>query len=390
MAETPLKKKLIRVAAIPASLFNLLKGQLRFINDYYEVVGVASKGEKLRKVSEEQGIRTIPINIERNISPLKDVVSLFKLYRLFRKEKPFMVHSLTPKAGLLSMTAAFFARVPRRVHTFTGLLFPTRKGFMKQVLLFFDKLICLFATHVYPEGNGVKSDLINYRVTKKPLKVIANGNINGVDIRHFDPDLYDSDINRTTRRQYELNDSDFVFVNIGRIVNDKGINELVSAFSDLAKSHQDVKLLLVGAHENESDTLPKETWDTINTHKQIIYAGPQPDVRPFLAASDALVFPSYREGFPNVVLEAGSMGLPAIVSDINGCNEIIEHGKNGLIIPSMDERALFQAMKVFVTDKTFLSKLAAEARPMISSRFERSFVWEAVLAEYKQLEASGG
>ena len=193
MAEINSKKKLIRVAAIPASLHTLLKGQLRYINDYFEVIGVASKGEELQKLSNEQGIRTIAINIERSISPLKDVVSLFKLYRVFRKEKPFMVHSLTPKAGFLSMTAAYFARVPRRVHTFTGLLFPTRRGFMKQLLLFFDKLICLFATHVYPEGNGVKNDLENYKVTKKSLKVIANGNVNGVDIHHFDPGLYDSE-----------------------------------------------------------------------------------------------------------------------------------------------------------------------------------------------------
>ena len=387
MVETSSKKKLIRVAAIPASLFNLLKGQLRFMNDYYEVVGVASKGEKLQKVSEEQGIRTIPINIERSISPMKDVVSLFRLYRLFRREKPFMVHSLTPKAGLLSMTAAFFARVPRRVHTFTGLLFPTQKGFMKQLLLFFDKLICRFATHVYPEGNGVKNDLENYKVTKKPLKVIANGNVNGVDIKHFDPGLYDSESIRSTRQAYQLKDSDFVFANIGRIVNDKGINELVNAFSSLAQTHKNIKLMLVGAHEKESDKLPKETWDIINDHEQIIYAGPQPDVRPFLAASNALVFPSYREGFPNVVLEAGAMGLPAIVTDINGCNEIIEDGKNGLIIPSKDEAAILQAMTAFVEDETMRSELAAKARPMIISRFERSFVWEAVLAEYKIIEA---
>ena len=205
-----MKKKLIRTAAIPASLNGLLKGQLRFLNDYYEVVGVASHGKGLKRLSKEQGIRTIPVNIERTIHPAKDLFSLFKLYRLFKNEKPFMVHSITPKAGLLSMMAAYFARVPRRVHTFTGLLFPTQKGFMKKLLLFFDKLICFFATHVYPEGNGVKNDLKKYRVTKKPLKVIANGNVNGVDMQYFDPYLFNLERTRSIRQKYNLKDSDFV------------------------------------------------------------------------------------------------------------------------------------------------------------------------------------
>ena len=384
--ESHSKKKLIRTAAIPASFITMLRGQLRFLNNHYEVVGVASHGQQLQQASDEQGIRTIGVNIERSISPLKDLVSVFKLYRVFKKEKPFIVHSLTPKAGLLTMMAAYFARVPRRVHTFTGLLFPTQTGFMKRFLLFFDRLICFFATHVYPEGNGVKNDLENYKVTKKPLNVIANGNVNGIDIQYFDPSLFDAESVKSIRQECDLKDSDFVFVNIGRLVNDKGINELVTAFNRLTLTYKNIKLLLIGAHIHETDKLPKETWDIINGHEQIIYAGPQSDVRPFLKASDALVFPSYREGFPNVVLEAGAMGLPSIVTDINGCNEIIEHGKNGLIIPSKDEAALHQAMKIFVADKEMLRQQAEVARPMIVSRFERSLVWQALLAEYKKIE----
>lgn len=383
----PLKKKLIRTAAVPGSLFGLLKGQLRFLNEFYEVVGVASPGEVLTWVEEQQGIRTVGVNIERSIHPIKDVISLFKLFRLFRKERPFMVHSITPKAGLLSMTAAYFARVPRRVHTFTGLIFPTQKGFMKSLLLFFDKLICLFATHVYPEGNGVKNDLIKYRVTRKPLKVIANGNINGVDLEYFNPGLFDVDQIESIRKGLGLKESDFVFVNISRLVNDKGINELVRAFCRLADIHKNVKLLLVGGYHGESDILPQATLDIINNHDRILELGNQSDIRPFLIAANALAFPSYREGFPNVVLEAGAMGLPAIVTDINGCNEIIEAGKNGLIIPSKDEEALFQAMTSLLNDRILLGKLSEKARPMVASRFERSMVWRAVLEEYRLIEA---
>ena len=381
------RKKLIRTAAIPGSLQHLLKGQLRFLNQYYEVVGVASQGKPLQYIEENEGIRTVPVNIERAISPFKDVVSLYKLYRLFRKEKPFMVHSITPKAGLLSMIAAFLARVPRRVHTFTGLLFPTQKGFMKNLLLFLDKVICYCATHVYPEGNGVKNDLVNYKVTKKPLKVIANGNVNGVNLQYFNPDLFIQEKILTIRQKYQLSDSDFVFVYVGRFVNDKGINELVNAFCSLSMTTKNVKLLLVGGFQGESDLLPKQTLDKITTHEQILTVGHQTDIRPFLMVAKAFVLPSYREGFPNVVLEAGAMGLPCIVTDINGSNEIIEHGKNGLIIPSKDEGALLQAMTTFVNDKILVGQLAKNARPMIVLRFETSFVWKAVLEEYMRIEA---
>ncbi|WP_041633180.1 glycosyltransferase family 4 protein [Maribacter sp. HTCC2170] len=378
-----MKKKLIRTAAIPESLMGLLTGQLRFLNQYYEVVGVASNGKALQHVEEKEGIRTVAVNIERDINPFKDMVSLYKLYRLFKKEKPFMVHSITPKAGLLSMVAAYYAKVPRRIHTFTGLIFPTRSGFMKWLLLLFDKLICFHSTHIFPEGNGVKNDLLNFKVTKKPLKVIGHGNIKGVDLKYFDPSIFDQEKIQGMRRNNRVSTTDFVFVFIGRLVNDKGINELVNSFENLAESQTNVKLLLVGPLKGESDVIPDNILHKIENHKDIIHVGPQKDVRPFLAMSDALVFPSYREGFPNVVLEAGAMGLPSIVTDINGCNEIITEGQNGVIIPSRDEAALHKNMKTFVTDRNLVNTLAANARQMIASRFERNFVWKAVLEEYK-------
>ncbi|MEP2279093.1 glycosyltransferase family 4 protein [Maribacter sp.] len=378
-------KKIIRTAAVPGSLYGLLKGQLHFLNQYYEVIGIASEGSVLKQVEDREGIRTKGINIERSISPVKDLVSLYKLYKYFRKEKPVMVHSITPKAGLLSMTAAYLARVPVRVHTFTGLIFPTQTGFLKKLLLLFDKIICKFATNVYPEGNGVKNDLLQYKVTKKPLKVIANGNVNGKDLSYFNPLLFSEESLKVEKKNLGITEKDFVFIFIGRLVNDKGMNELVNAFCKLVEKNTDVKLILVGSHEGETDVLPESTWNKLNAEEQIIWVGKQDDIRPFLAISNALVFPSYREGFPNVVLEAGAMGLPAVVTDINGSNEIIEHGKNGYIVPSKNELLLLKAMTLFIEDKEMLSAMANNARTMITDRYEQNFVWQSILKEYQQI-----
>ena len=385
---TDKKKKVIRTAALSGSLYVLLEDQLRFLNQYYDILAIGSDPghEYMEKLKRREGIRGKEINIERKISIFNDFISLYKLYVLFRKEKPFMVHSITPKAGLLTMIAGYFARVPARVHTFTGLIFPTQTGMMKKVLLFFDKLICKFATHVYPEGNGVKNDLMNYKVTSKPLKVIANGNVNGINLDKYTAALFSKEENNKLRSTIGISENDLVFLFIGRLVNDKGVNELVNAFSKLSSTHEHVKLVMVGAHIGETDLLPDETWAKIKTNTAILYVGHQNDVRPYFAMSDIFVFPSYREGFPNVVLEAGAMGLPAIVTDINGSNEIIEHNINGIIVPSKDTEALLNAMETCIENSDLMRKLANCSRDRIATHYERNFVWNEILAEYRLIE----
>ena len=383
-----MKKKLFRVAAASGSISTLLKGQLRFMNAHYEVTAIASEGHRHEDIREREGIRTIPIRIERKINLGADILSLYRLYRLFKKEKPFIVHSITPKAGLLSMMAAYLAGVPHRMHTFTGLIFPTQTGLMKKLLIFFDKVICYCATRVYPEGEGVKRDLIHNGITDKPLKVIGNGNVNGIDLSHFDPAIFNQKKRIELRKKLKIETSDFVMCFVGRIVCDKGIVEMITSFVEVAEVHNDVKLLLVGPHEKGMDPLPAYIEKEIIDNPHIIYVGYQQDVRPFFAITDVFVFPSYREGFPNVVLEAGAMGLPAIVTDINGCNEIIVEGKNGRIIPPKDTNALTYKILQLYKDKAQLQELARNSRKMITSRFDRQFFWKELLKEYRSLEDS--
>ena len=381
-----MKSILFRTATISMSLNVLLKGQLKFLNQHYDITAISGSDDFLLELKQREGVEVFDIEMQRQIAPVEDLKSLWKLYKYFAKEKPLIVHSITPKAGLLTMMAAKMAGVPIRMHTFTGLIFPSRTGLMQKVLINMDKLLCYCATNIYPEGKGVKADLIQYKITNKPLKVLANGNVNGIDKDYFNPELYSSEDKMELRKELGILENDFVFIFVGRLVRDKGINELIAAFLKLQSNTKKVKLLLVGSFENDLDPLNTETIRAIQECNTIITVGFQEDVRSYYAFSDALVFPSYREGFPNVVLQAGAMGLPCIVTNISGCNEIIIEGQNGTIIPVKDESAIFNAMIKLSSDKDYYSVLKSNARKMITSRYEQQVVWEALLAEYKSLE----
>ena len=374
------KKKLIRISTVPISLNTFLKGQLKMLAEYYDVLAVSSPGEALEEVHRREGVRIKAVPMERHISFVKDLVALCRLIVLFLRERPDIVHSMTPKAGLLAMLAAWVTRVPVRMHTFTGLVFPTATGLKQKILIATDRLTCFCATHINPEGRGVKHDLIKYKITSKPLHIIANGNVNGINLNYFDRTPEVMELAVSIRRS-----GVFTFCFIGRMVTDKGINELVQAFKRLYEKNKQVCLLLVGPFENALDPLQPETEEAILHHPGIRFMDFQKDVRPFLAASDALVFPSYREGFPNVVLQAGAMGLPAIVTDINGCNEIICSGQNGTIIPARDKDILLDTMEYYVAHPTEVKRMADQARQLIVERYDQHIVWEALLKEYETL-----
>ncbi len=381
-----MKKKLIRTATVASSLDILLKGQLSFLNEHFEVIAVSGQDIHLENISNREKVQTIDVAFQRHIAPIKDLISLFKLYKILKKEKPFIIHSITPKAGLLSMIAGYFAQVPIRIHTFTGLVFPTKTGFSKSFFIFMDRLLCQFATHIFPEGNGVKNDLIQNKITKKPLNVIANGNVNGIDLNHFNPSLFSENDKIELRKILNISNHDFVFIYVGRLVSDKGINELVAAFEKILANNLNARLLLVGNFENDLDPLFPETYKILKQNKSIISVGFQEDVRPYFAIANALVFPSYREGFPNVVLQAGAMNLPSIVTNINGCNEIIQDNFNGIIIEFRNENAIFEAMNRLLNDKDLVCKLASNSRNNIVVRFEQSLVWNALLVEYRKFK----
>ncbi len=380
-------KKIIRVTTVPISLGGLLKGQLKFMSKHYKILGISAYGGGvLNKVGSEEGIKVIPVEMTRKITPIKDLKAVMQLYKIFKQQKPFVVHSHTPKAGTVSMIAAKLAGVPHRLHTIAGLPLMEAKGIKRFVLNWVEKLTYACATKIYPNSFGLKEIILNHKFTSlKKLKVIGNGSSNGIDTNHFDPSTFTENDKSSLKKILKIKSEDFVFVFVGRLVKDKGINELIHAFQRLIKNHPDTKLLLVGSYERKLDPLEKKTEDFIATSKNAIAVGWQSDVRPYLAISNCLVFPSYREGFPNVVMQAGAMGLYSIVTDINGCNEIITASENGTIIPAKSIEHLSKVMKKILNNKEKY-KDSRKYREMILNRYEQDYVWKQILKEYQSIE----
>ncbi len=388
------KKKIIRLTTADISLNFFLKGQLQYLNQYFDIVGVAKDTGCLNEVAEREGIRVIDAPLEREISLGKDIKGLWFLYKLFRKEKPWCVHANTPKGSLLAMIAAKLAGVPSRIYTVTGLRYQGAQGKLRLILKTMERITCFCATKVVPEGQGVLHALHKDHITAKLLSVVWNGNINGIDTAYYSKSALDENIDY--REQLGYTKDDFVFVFVGRIVKDKGMNELAECMKRLGnesfENGRKPKLLVVGTFE-EGDPVAEETKKYFENSDDIKMVGWQTDVRPFLAASDAMVFPSYREGFPNTPLQAGAFHVPCIVTNINGSNEIIKDGLNGRIIAApLDERgnhvnditdSLYSTMYWFVSHPADVARMSKNARPMICERYEQKDVWKALLDIYK-------
>lgn len=380
------KTKIVRITTIPESLKVLLKGQLNFINKYYEVIGVSGDGDALKEVSINEGIRTEVVEMTRTISPIKDLIATYKLYKLLKREKPHIVHTHTPKAGIVGMLAAKLAGVKHRLHTVAGMPLLVVNGPKRTLLNLVEKTTYSLATRVFPNSYGLYEIILSQKFARKEkLEVIGKGSSNGVNVNHFDSNLFPNEVVKKLKRQLNIDANQFVFIYVGRLVTDKGINELVTAFDKFSKKYDNVKLVLVGWRENHLDPLDPNTEQALSKNKHIIQVGFQPDVRPYFAISQVLVFPSYREGFPNVVLQAGAMSIPSIVTNINGCNEIIRHGENGLIIPSQDSQALFDAMCFLKENPEIKVKMSEGSRKIIADNYRHTYIWEELLKVYNSL-----
>ncbi|WP_132978992.1 glycosyltransferase family 4 protein [Pigmentiphaga sp. D-2] len=378
------KIKILIVTTVPETLHTILRDQPKHLADFFDIQLVTSPDPVCVDIERVEGVPVHKITMSRGISPLLDLISIFRMWLLFLSHRPNIVHSYTPKAGLIAMIAAWITFIPIRVHTFTGLIFPTQKGWKKKLLINVDRLICGCATTIVPEGLGIKRDLLNNKITKKRLEIIGNGNIAGVDISFFDPDapcVLTSAHSLRDKLNLASHDN-FVFCFIGRLNKDKGISELLAAFRLLPEN---AHLLVVGKIDETSPISTTEI-ESLDTHPRIHHIGFQSDIRAALKLASIVVLPSYREGFPNVLLQAGAMRVPAIATDINGSNEIISNDFNGWLIPPKNYESLANAMKQALEKPKFeLERMGRNARENIIKNFDRKIYWQKLRAFYTNL-----
>lgn len=375
------KKKLFIITTIPLSLI-FFKGQLSLLKDEFEVTLISSPEESLFETAEQYKVNRHGILMKREISLFNDCVSLVKLISYFSKNRPDIVHGNTPKGSFLSMIASWLCKVPTRIYYVHGLRYQGTNGFKKKLLIYMERISCKLATDIFAVSNGVKEVMYEDRITTKNVNVIWNGSINGIDSDFFNPEIVTC-VN--LQKQYQIKENDFIFGFIGRIVADKGINELILAFRRVNQLYPNAKLVLAGNYEDELDPLFSNIKKEIDENKNIIVVSFQKDIRPFYKLMDLFVFPSYREGFGISLMEAAAMNVPAIASNIIGCNEIIDNEVNGYLIPSKDEKALFEKMKFCIENQNEIKRMASVTRGVILSRFEQKQLWNKTINFYKKI-----
>ena len=365
-------KKIIIMSTISYSIEVLIKQQPKYLSKYFDEIELmgADSGD-IDKILKREGVTFYPIEMERKITPFKDLKVLYKLIKHFYKVKPDIIYTFTPKAGLLGMIAAFFAHCKTRIHNVVGMPLMEAKGKKRIILTITEKLTYLFATHVYCNSFGLK-EYINKNLTNKKIKVIGHGSINGVDIDFYN-DTFTINEKIDIREKLGFEKDNFIISFMGRIVQDKGINELIEAFKLLNEKHNNIKLLIVGKFEQDLNPIKESNKDFIVNSPDIKLVDFQYDLRKFLSITNLFVLPSYREGLPNALIEAGSFGVPLLATDINGCNEIIIDNKNGKLVHMKDMNSLYSGIEELYINQDLYNKIKINVRESIISRYNQKY-----------------
>ena len=375
-------KKIIIISTVPISLAFLIKGLPKYLSRFYDVKLVSSSSPLNHEISEYEGIKIKAIEMTRQITPIQDLKALYKLYKYISYENPNIVYTFTPKAGLLGMAASFLTRVPVRIHNVVGLPMMEANGVKLIVLKFIERLTYFLSTKVFCNSFGLQK-YINNNLTSLPITVVGQGSINGVDTEYF-KNKKNKEEELEVKNTYNISKDDFVITFIGRLVKDKGINELVESFIILLKKYPNLKLLLVGVYEDNLYKIDKETERLINESNAIITAGFQKDTRKFLSITDLFTLPSYREGLSNALIEAGSFGVPLLATDIIGNNEVIENNVTGLLVKMKDVSSLTNGIEKFITDKKFYSYIKNNVRGEIIKKYNQNYFWKELECELRK------
>lgn len=379
------KPKLVYVVTHTKSARCFLDGQLAFMREHgFDVFLIGSPGEGLDQISQREGVTTIAVPMEREMSPLRDLQSLWRLFRVLRQLRPQVVNAGTPKAGLLAMIAAWCLRVPVRLYSQWGLRLETTTGLKRAVLTWAERISAFCAHQVLCNSDSLKLTCIELGLSsRRKTCVLGSGSTNGVDGERFHP-APAPDRGRAARRQaLGLNPHAPVVGFVGRLTRDKGIVDLFRSFERLSVEFSDLQLLLVGDFET-GDAVPAETMRQLQTHPRVVITGYVNDTSSYYSLFDLLAFPSYREGFPNVVLEASASGLPIAAYAATGTVDAVRDGETGLLAPVGDIEALAAAIRSYLADPQLRHAHGTAGRRRVVEQFQPEMLWETLLHCYQK------
>lgn len=375
-----------RVATIPFFVIAQLKSQLEILlASGAEVTVIASEDTMAKDIQQHLNIQFTPITIRREIAPFKDLKTLYMLWREYRKSKYTIIHSTTPKAGLLSAIAAFLARSPIRLHTFTGQPWVTMRGHKRSLLRFCDWLIVRLNTQCYADSHSQKSFLVEEKIAKKnDIKVLGKGSLAGVNLQRFNTAAVSESCKDTLRTSLQLSTERPVFLFLGRITEDKGVFELLDATAKLLDEGYDFDVLIVGPFEQFIEQKIRRKAHAISKNK-IQFTGFCDKPQDYLAIANVLCLPSYREGFGTVVIEAAAMGVPTIGTSIYGLSDAIEDGETGLLVKPRSVEDLTDAMRRMIENPELRNTMGAHAKIRAVTHFDSHIIGTLLIDEYRAL-----
>ncbi|MBB3054082.1 glycosyltransferase family 4 protein [Mucilaginibacter gotjawali] len=377
-----MRKKICFVVSSPLTIQAFLLNHFKVLKAEFDIYVVANFDHQHDTLilSQLADFTVCNIKILRAINPVSDLKALISLQKYFRANKFDAVHAVTPKAGLLAMTAAYMAGVKNRVHIFTGQVWYNKKGTMKKLLIYLDKLIVRWSTHILVDGEAQRSFLISkHIIMDSNSQVLGKGSISGVDTNRFNPR---ASTRKNIRNELSLKDTDIVFGFLGRLNKDKGILDLASAFKALKDDYPDPKLLLIG---NDEENLIPQVQQIINDSNSVIFYGPTPKPEIILQAVDIFCMPSYREGFGTSVLEASLLGLPVICSDTYGLMDTIIENETGLRHEAGNIRSLSDQMRKLIQSPELRKYLGENGARFVTGNFSAANISGEWLEFYKGL-----
>ncbi len=382
--QVPSPLKVAHITTIDMSLRYLLLNQLRSIQEAgYEVSGISAPGPDVTTI-EAAGISHIPVPMTRNFTPLADCLSFWRLYRVMRHERFTIVHTHTAKPGLLGQLAARLAGVPVVVNTVHGFYFHDRMHpRWRRFYIMMEKIAARCSDVILSQNReDIQAALLEGICRAEKIKFLGNG----IDVQRFDRGTLNPQLLEEKRREFGLSPGEPVVGFVGRLVEDKGILELMQAARLILQRRPEVKFLLIGPTDWEkSDALTPETARDYGLAEACIFTGLRRDMPELYALMDVFVLPSHREGFPRSPMEASAMGVPCVVTDVRGCREAVEQDRNGLLVPLGDVPALAEAILDILANREKARRMAEAGRALALERFDERLVFATVKAEYARL-----